>query len=189
MQIASRPAAYDIGFTPSKAASQTTPKFIYLLNADEVDPKSIPAHAFVVYQGHHGDVGAQLADVVLPGAAYTEKSTTWVNTEGRAQLGRTAVPPPGASREDWKIIRALSELVGAPLPYDDVLALRDRMWEVAPHLVRYDVTEGVSREVAGLGISELAKQAVAAAKGARWGAEPFRRPVLNFYQTDVISRA
>ena len=75
------------------------------MNADEVDPKSIPQDAFVVYQGHHGDLGAQLADVVLPGAAYTEKSTTWVNTEGRTQLGRAAVPPPGASREDWKIIR------------------------------------------------------------------------------------
>ena len=65
----------------------------------------MPQDAFVVYQGHHGDLGAQFADVVLPGAAYTEKSTTWVNTEGRAQLGRAAVPPPGASREDWKIIR------------------------------------------------------------------------------------
>lgn len=104
-QIASRPAAYDIGFIPSKKASTTKPKFIYLLNADEVDPKSIPQNAFVVYQGHHGDIGAQLADVCLPAAAYTEKSTTWVNTEGRSQLGRAAVPPPGASREDWKIIR------------------------------------------------------------------------------------
>lgn len=105
VQAASRSAAYDIGFVPSKTASTTKPKFVYLLNADEIDPKSIPKDAFVVYQGHHGDLGAQLADVVLPGAAYTEKATTWVNTEGRAQLGRAAVPPPGASREDWKIVR------------------------------------------------------------------------------------
>lgn len=84
---------------------------MYLLNADEVDPASIPQDAFVVYQGHHGDVGAQLADVVLPAAAYTEKSTTWINTEGRAQLGRTAVPPPGSSREDWKIIRCVVLIV------------------------------------------------------------------------------
>ena len=104
-QAASRAAAYDIGFVPSKKAAQTKPKFIWLLNADEVDPKSIPSDAFVVYQGHHGDLGAQLADVVLPGSAYTEKGTTWVNTEGRSQLGRAAVPPPGASREDWKIVR------------------------------------------------------------------------------------
>ena len=105
VQEASRAAAYDIGFIPSKKAKDVTPKFIYLLNADNVTPQSIPAGAFVVYQGHHGDLGAQLADVCLPGAAYTEKSTTWVNTEGRAQLGRAAVPPPGAAREDWKIIR------------------------------------------------------------------------------------
>jgi len=104
-QVASRPAAYDIGFVPSARAAKARPKFIYLLNADEVDPKSIPEDAFVVYQGHHGDLGAQLADVCLPAAAYTEKSSTWVNTEGRSQLGRGAVPPPGASREDWKIIR------------------------------------------------------------------------------------
>jgi len=105
--VASRPAAYDVGFVPSARASKTKPKFVYLLNADEVDPKSIPEDAFVVYQGHHGDLGAQLADVCLPAAAYTEKSTTWVNTEGRAQMGRAAVPPPGASREDWKIVRSV----------------------------------------------------------------------------------
>ncbi|KAF9237136.1 Ndufs1, NADH-ubiquinone oxidoreductase 75kD subunit (775) [Melanogaster broomeanus] len=166
-RIASRPAAYEIGFIPSKKASTTKPKFIYLLNADEVDPKSIPRDAFVVYQGHHGDLGASLADVCLPGAAYTEKSVTWVNTEGRSQLGRAAVPPPGASREDWKIIRALSEVVGVPLPYDDVLHLRDRMWEISPTLVRHDVTEPTS-----------------VVSGA-----PFKKPITNFYQTDPISRA
>ena len=106
-QVASRPAAYEIGFVPSKRASLVKPKFIYLLNADEVDPKSIPSDAFVVYQGHHGDLGAQLADVCLPASAYTEKAATWVNTEGRAQMGRAAVPPPGAAREDWKIIRSV----------------------------------------------------------------------------------
>ncbi|KAJ2935800.1 hypothetical protein H1R20_g1297, partial [Candolleomyces eurysporus] len=79
-RVASRVAAYDIGFTPSKKASTTKPKFVYLLNADEVDPSSIPQDAFVVYQGHHGDLGAQLADVILPGSAYTEKASTWVNT-------------------------------------------------------------------------------------------------------------
>jgi hypothetical protein len=94
-QIASRPATYDIGFIPSKRASAIKPKFIYLLSADELSPASIPPNAFVVYQGHHGDLGASLADVCLPGAAYTEKSTTWINAEGRAQLGRAAVPPPG----------------------------------------------------------------------------------------------
>ena len=113
-EAASRTAAYDIGFVPSKKAAATKPKFIYLLNADDIDPASIPRDAFVVYQGHHGDLGAQLADVCLPGSAYTEKSTTWVNTEGRSQLGRAAVPPPGAAREDWKIIRCVITLPLAP---------------------------------------------------------------------------
>jgi len=184
-RVASRAAAYDIGFTPSRAASQTKTKFIYLLNADEVDPKSIPSDAFVVYQGHHGDLGAQLADVCLPGSAYTEKGTTWVNTEGRAQLGRAAVSPPGASREDWKIIRALSEVVGAPLPYNDALELRDRMWEISPSLVRYDITEKTSSEIALAGINAIRERTT----GAKIGGAAFKKPITNFYQTDPISRA
>ncbi|KAL0572091.1 ndufs1 NADH-ubiquinone oxidoreductase subunit [Marasmius crinis-equi] len=184
-RAASRPAAYDIGFVPSKKASTTKPKFIYLLNADEVDPRTIPQDAFVVYQGHHGDIGAQLADVVLPGAAYTEKSTTWVNTEGRSQLGRAAVPPPGSSREDWKIVRALSEIVGAPLPYDDVLSVRDRLWEISPSSVRYDTTEKTSSEVALLGMNTLAKRTA----GAKISGALLQRPISNFYMTDPISRA
>jgi len=184
-RIASRPAAYEIGFVPSKKASATKPKFIYLLNADEIDPKLIPKNAFVVYHGHHGDLGAQLADVCLPAAAYTEKSTTWVNTEGRPQLGRAAVPPPGASREDWKIIRAFSEVVGSPLPYDDVLSLRDRMWEISPTLVRYDTTERTSVDVALAGLKALA----ASTANAKVTGAAFRKPITNFYQTDPISRA
>jgi len=182
---ASRAAAYDIGFTPSRAASQTKPKFIYLLNADEVDPKSIPANAFVVYQGHHGDLGAQLADVCLPGSAYTEKGATWVNTEGRSQLGRAAVGPPGAAREDWKIIRALSEVMGMPLPYNDALELRDRMWEISPALVRYDITEKTSSEIALAGIKAMKERTT----GSKIGGAAFKKPITNFYQTDPISRA
>lgn len=202
-KAASRAAAYDVGFVPSKKAAATKPKFIYLLNADDVDPASIPRDAFVVYQGHHGDLGAQLADVCLPGSAYTEKSTTWVNTEGRSQLGRAAVPPPGAAREDWKIIRcvttlsllswnfiegvysALSEIIESPLPYDDVLALRDRMWELSPSLVRYDTLEHTSTDIALVGLKTLALRT---ASGVASGA-PFHKPIANFYQTDPISRA
>jgi NADH dehydrogenase (ubiquinone) Fe-S protein 1 len=184
-QAASRPAAYDIGFVPSKQASTTKPKFVYLLNADEVDPASIPRDAFVVYQGHHGDVGASLADVVLPGSAFTEKAATWVNTEGRSQVGRAAVPPPGAAREDWQIVRALSEVVGAPLPYDDVLSVRDRMWEIAPSLVRHDTTEPISAAVASAGLAATALRTAS----AKVSGEELKRPIANFYQTDVISRA
>ncbi|OCF55257.1 NADH dehydrogenase (quinone), G subunit [Kwoniella mangroviensis CBS 10435] len=183
-RAASRAAAYDIGFTPSSSASSTQPKFVYLLNADDVDPSSIPEDAFVVYQGHHGDHGAQFADVCLPAAAYTEKSATWVNTEGRSQMGRTAVPPPGASREDWKIIRALSEVIGQPLPYDETIQLRQRMFDISPTLVRYDTVERPSPEVIKTGLTHLSSAQSQAASS-----EPFKKPITDFYRTDPISRA
>ncbi|CAO1636716.1 unnamed protein product [Parajaminaea phylloscopi] len=182
-RTASRTAANDIGIAPSPEASKVSPKFVYLLNADDFAPESIPADAFVVYQGHHGDVGAQYADVVLPGAAYTEKATTFVNTEGRTQITRAAVPPPGAAREDWKILRALSEVVNAKLPYEDVLDLRDRMFEISPTLVRYDVVEPTSKAGAEAGLASLQS------KAAKISGAPLLVPITNFYQTDAISRA
>lgn len=185
-RAASRAAAYDLGFTPSKAAAGTKPKFVFLLNADDIDPSSIPEDAFVVYQGHHGDLGAQFADVCLPAAAYTEKSSTWINTEGRSQLGRTAVVPPGAAREDWKIIRALSELVGSPLPYDDVLTLRDRMWDISPTLVRYDILEPPSLDITKVGLDLLASSKSSSSASST---QPFVKPIKDFYRTDPISRA
>lgn len=160
------------------------------MNADDFEPSQIPRDAFVVYQGHHGDAGAQFADVVLPGSAYTEKSVTWVNTEGRSQLGRAAVGPPGASREDWKIVRALSEVLGSRLPYDDVNQLRERMWDVSPTLVKYDVVERPSSVLSA--IQALKAEAAHSAKqgkveGARTG--KFLKPIENFYRTDPISRS
>lgn len=155
-----------------------------MLNADDFDPDVIPRDAFVVYQGHHGDVGAQYADVVLPGVAYTEKGTTWINTEGRAQLGRAAISAPGASREDWKVIKALSELIGKPLPYEDIVAIRDRLWEISPALTRYDELEAPSSVSVGLGLAELVKNGQATTSTT-----PFQKPFENFYQTDPVSRA
>ncbi len=112
-ESASRVAALDLGFQPSAAARAAPPaKFVYLLGADDYADAEVPSTAFVVYQGHHGDKGASRADVVLPGAAYTEKSGLYVNFEGRVQQTRAAVPVLGDAREDWKIVRALSE-VGA----------------------------------------------------------------------------
>ncbi|TIC00588.1 NADH-quinone oxidoreductase [Wallemia mellicola] len=183
-RAASRTAAYDVGFVPSHQAQSTKAKFIYLLNADDFDPDVIPRDAFVVYQGHHGDVGAQYADVVLPGVAYTEKGTTWINTEGRAQLGRAAISAPGASREDWKVIKALSELIGKPLPYEDIVAIRDRLWEISPALTRYDELEAPSSVSVGLGLAELVKNGQATTSTT-----PFQKPFENFYQTDPVSRA
>eukprot|EP00475_Leptophrys_vorax_P041506 TRINITY_DN78263_c0_g1_i1.p1 TRINITY_DN78263_c0_g1~~TRINITY_DN78263_c0_g1_i1.p1 ORF type:complete len:719 (-),score=191.50 TRINITY_DN78263_c0_g1_i1:35-2191(-) len=132
-QTGARTAALDIGFVPGSTAASGPGRLYYLLGADEFDANEIPADAFVVYQGHHGDKGASRADVVLPGQAYTEKAGTYVNTEGRVQRGMAAVTAPFDSREDWMIIRALSEVLAVPLPYDTVEGVRARLADVAPH--------------------------------------------------------
>jgi len=183
-RAASRAGAFEVGFvTPSTEVAETAPKFVWLLGADEISEKDIPKNAFVVYQGHHGDRGAQLADVVLPGAAYTEKAGTYINTEGRVQMTRAATSLPGAARTDWKIIRAVSEFLGAPLPYDDVAQLRDRMAEISPALAAYDVVEPVA-------LQQLSKvQLVDQNKGSKASGTPLKKVIENFYFTDVISRS
>lgn len=182
-RAASRAGAYEVGFTTSSpAVAQTVPKIVWLLGADEIDSGDIPTGAFVIYQGHHGDRGAKFADIILPGAAYTEKNGTYVNTEGRVQMTRAAVSMVGAAREDWKILRAVSEYVGAPLPYDDVEALRDRMEEISPALRRYDLVEEVALPT--LGKVQLVDQN----KGSKASEEPFRKVIEDFYFTDAISR-
>src|SRR5918995_4152382 len=100
-----------------------TPRVVLMLGADEVAPMRFPG-AFKVYIGHHGDQGARHADLILPGAAYSEKHGTYVNIEGRVQRGERATFPPGDAREDWTILRALSDLLGTPLPFDDFDQLR-----------------------------------------------------------------
>ncbi|CAK7264995.1 ndufs1 NADH-ubiquinone oxidoreductase subunit [Sporothrix epigloea] len=181
---ASRAGAYEVGFVPpSPEVAETKPKFIWLLGADEISEADIPQGAFVVYQGHHGDRGAQLADVVLPGAAYTEKSGTYVNTEGRVQMTRAATSLPGAARTDWKILRAASEFLDVPLPYDDLTMVRDRMVEISPALAVYDVVEPVA-------LQQLSKvQLVDQNKGAKSTGEPLSKVIENFYFTDAISRS
>ncbi|KAK7981137.1 hypothetical protein PG989_013594 [Apiospora arundinis] len=165
---ASRAGAFEVGFVPPSAAvAETKPKMVWLLGADEFDEADIPKDAFIIYQGHHGDRGAQVADVVLPAAAYTEKAGTYVNTEGRVQMTRAATSLPGAARTDWKIIRAASEFLGAPLPYDDVAQLRDRMVEISPALGAYDVVEQSA-------LQSLSKVQLV---------------IDDFYFTDVISRS
>ena len=183
-RAASRTGAYEIGFTVSNPeTAKVTPKFLWLLGADEFPAEEIPKDAFVVYQGHHGDRGAGLADVVLPGAAYTEKSGTYVNTEGRVQMSRPATSVYGAARDDWKIVRAVSEALGVPLPYDDIEALRDRMEEISPALRRYDVIEPAA--LPGLSKVQLVDQN----RGSKVSGERMRRVVENFFFTDAISRS
>src|SRR5207245_3164045 len=105
---------------------------LFLLGADET---KVPySGTFVVYIGTHGDHGAHRADVILPGAAYTEKSGIYVNTEGRVQIAGRAAFPPGEAREDWAIIRALSDVLGKRLPFDSLLALRQAIFKAVPHL-------------------------------------------------------
>ncbi|KAK8026158.1 NADH dehydrogenase [Apiospora arundinis] len=181
---ASRAGAFEVGFVPPSAAvAETKPKMVWLLGADEFDEADIPKDAFIIYQGHHGDRGAQVADVVLPAAAYTEKAGTYVNTEGRVQMTRAATSLPGAARTDWKIIRAASEFLGAPLPYDDVAQLRDRMVEISPALGAYDVVEQSA-------LQSLSKvQLVDQNKGAKQTGAPLKKVIDDFYFTDVISRS
>jgi NADH dehydrogenase (ubiquinone) Fe-S protein 1 len=180
---ASRAGAYEVGFTvPSPEVAAVKPKMIWLLGADNFSEADIPKDTFIIYQGHHGDAGAQIADVILPGATYTEKSGTYINTEGRCQITRAAVSMPGAARDDWKIIRAASEYLGQPLPYDDIEALRDRMEEISPVLRRYDLVEPSS-------LGALSKvQLVDQNKGAKASGAPLKKPIENFFFTDVISR-
>jgi NADH-quinone oxidoreductase subunit G len=144
---ASRVAALDLGFLPGAnhdgkggrdvagivdGAQKGEIDFIYLLGADEFDVAHL-GRAFVVYQGSHGDAGAHHADVILPGAAYTEKDGLYVNFEGRVQRAERAAFPPGEAKADWTILRALSEQLGHKLPYDDLTALRAAIVKQAPH--------------------------------------------------------
>lgn len=141
---ASQVAALDIGYKGGvDEVLEAQPKVLFLLGADAgaINKENIPKDCFVIYQGHHGDEGASIAHAILPGAAYTEKQATYCNTEGRAQQTLVAVTPPGLAREDWKIVRAISEVSGQPLPYDNLNELRNRMEDIAPHLVRHGQLE------------------------------------------------
>lgn len=124
------------------------PQLLFLIGADgdQIKKENIPSDCFVIYQGHHGDAGATIADIVLPGGAYTEKQGTYLNAEGRAQQTLNAVTLPGLAREDWKIIRAISEVIGSPLPYDTFEELRTRIENISPHLTNYGKLEGTSLE-------------------------------------------
>jgi NADH-quinone oxidoreductase subunit G len=124
----------------------------------------------VVYIGTHGDRGAHRADVILPGAAYTEKSGLYVNTEGRVQIASRAAFPPGEAREDWAIVRALSDVLGKKLPYDSLGALRQALFKAAPHLMRIDQIEpGKASDV----------KALAGKKGGKVDKTPFGRGFLS----------
>jgi NADH-quinone oxidoreductase subunit G len=179
-RAASRVGGLDLGFMPGEGGADTGGMLsgavdtLFLLGADEIDLDGL-GDAFVIYQGHHGDAGAARADVILPGAAYTEKSGTWVNLEGRVQRSERATFPPGEAREDWRILRALSEALGKPLPCDTVEQVRARMAEIAPVF-------------AGIGSVEAAAWEAFGEDGGP-DAGPFGTVVDNYYMTDPISRS
>jgi NADH-quinone oxidoreductase subunit G len=186
---AARVAGLDLGLVPRKgghdvagmleASAKGKIEVLYLLGADEIAMEDLGAETFVIYQGSHGDKGAHRADVILPGAAYTEKDGTYVNTEGRPQMTARAVFPPGDAREDWTILRALSGVLGKTLPFDTVQQLRAKMFEAHPHLALLDLIDPAD---AGA-IERLAKQPTKA------GRERFGRVVEDFYLTNPIARA
>ena len=180
---ASRVGALDIGFATGadglSIAEMTTfgtLDVLFLLGADDARAAD---GTFVVYIGTHGDRGAHRADVILPGAAYTEKSGIYVNTEGRVQMANRAAFPPGEAREDWAIIRALSEVLSSKLPYDSLGALRQAIFKAAPHLMRIDRIEaGNPADIGKL-----------ASRGGSLEKTPFKSSVEDFYLTNPIARA
>lgn len=136
-KAASRVGALDIGFVPGEKGYNVEQilertKLVYLLGADEVDMNKLK-DKFVIYQGSHGDKGAHAADVILPGCAYTEKDGTYVNLEGRVQRAYKASSSPGDSKEDWKIICELSDIIGKSLSYSSLIDIRNKLSEIAPH--------------------------------------------------------
>ncbi|MBB4302419.1 NADH-quinone oxidoreductase subunit G [Rhodobium orientis] len=178
----------DVGFVPGEgglgtagmveAAGTGDLDVLFLMGADEIDMQAL-GNAFVVYMGSHGDAGAHRADVILPGAAYTEKSGLYVNTEGRVQLGLRAAFPPGEAREDWAILRALSGELGAKLPFDTLVALRAALVAAHPHFALVDE------------IAESDPKAVEALAGAGGSLDsaPFEPWIDDFYLTNPIARA
>ena len=183
---ASRVGALDIGFLPQAGGKNFTQivdgtkdgsiKALYMLGADEFDARGLIGwKTFVVYQGHHGDHGGARADVVLPGAAYTEKSATYVNTEGRVQQTRQAASPPGEGKEDWKIIRALSEALKKPLPYNTLPELRahiQKQWKSFDNVAELETAAWSSFGEKG----KISK-------------EPFISAVKSYYLSNPIARA
>lgn len=176
-------AALDLGFVPGPGGLDRDAMLaggvetLWLLGADGFDAARIPASTFVIYQGHHGDAGAARADVILPGAAYTEKDGTYVNTEGRVQRGRRAVAPPGEAREDWAIIRAVAALLGVAPGFDDLDTLRA---EMAARHPAFRVLDRGPRP----GCTDDAGPAAAPVSAA-----PFALPLANHWQVDPITRA
>jgi NADH-quinone oxidoreductase subunit G len=185
-RAASRVGALEAGFVPQiggkdfggiiSGTKDGSIKALYLLGADEFDARAqIGWQTFVVYQGHHGDHGAARADVILPGAAYTEKDGIYVNTEGRPQMAKRGSFPPGDAREDWRILRALSQSLGRSLPYNTQGQLRERIYKDYPHLGQFDQIKPAPWGEFG--------------ESGKISTDVLRLPAQNFYLNNPICRA
>ncbi|MCI5059472.1 MAG: NADH-quinone oxidoreductase subunit NuoG [Alphaproteobacteria bacterium] len=174
---AGRMGALELGFTPRQSFDLSDMGLVYLHGVDNVETvNSINPHAFVIYQGHHGDLGAHRADLILPGAAYTEKDGTYVNMEGRPQRARRVVFAPGEAKEDWTIIRAISDRCNKSIQFNDLVELRTLMVSEHPALGAYDEITPV----------EWGRFGGAAPKAS---SAPLGCSVENFYLTNSITRA
>jgi NADH-quinone oxidoreductase subunit G len=182
---AARVGGLDMGFIPRRGGKSVAEVLqpgsvdvLFLLGADEIDLGQTKAS--VIYLGTHGDKGAHRADIVLPGAAYTEKNGLYVNTEGRVQRGERAVYPKGEAKEDWAILRALSEHLDARLPYDSLDALRERLFADHPSFGQIGYAPGSTP--AKLDLSKL---------GAAGSLDPapLASPIAAFHLTNPIARA
>ncbi|MGB8277393.1 MAG: NADH-quinone oxidoreductase subunit NuoG [Methylovirgula sp.] len=180
---AARAGSLDLGFVPGASgldaaamAKEGGVDVLFNLGADEI---AIAPGAFVIYQGTHGDRGAERADVVLPGATYTEKSGLYVNTEGRVQWAERANFPPGEAREDWAILRALSAVLDKKLPFDSLQQLRALLYQEHPHFKELDaIAAGDPGAIAKLAAGETSAAAT-----------PFVAPIADFFMTNPIARA
>jgi NADH-quinone oxidoreductase subunit G len=180
---ASRVGGLDMGFVPGEGGL-TAPQMVQkgaldvlvLMGADEIDLSR--TDAFVVYMGSHGDAGAHRADVILPGAAYAEKAGIYVNTEGRVQMATRAVFPKGDAKEDWAILRALSDRLDKVLPYDSLNQLRAKLFADHPTFGQIDhVVTGAPLDLDGVGEAGTVQEG------------PFAGPIVDFYLTNPIARA
>ena len=187
---ASRVGGLDMGFTPRPgghdvagmlaAAESGGLDLVMLMGADEIDTRRL-GQAFVVYMGHHGDAGANRADIILPGGTYTEKPGVYVNTEGRVQRAARAIFPKGEAKEDWAILRALSAELGATLPYDTVEDLRAKLIAEHPTFGAVGYAPGHA--------SAASFNLAAAFPGGETSDTPFKSPVTDYYLTNPIARA
>ncbi|MFK5980944.1 MAG: NADH-quinone oxidoreductase subunit NuoG [Rhizobiaceae bacterium] len=184
---ASRVGGLDLGFVPGNGGMATadilkSSELTFLLGADEVDVSN--AKGFIVYVGSHGDAGAHRADVILPASTYTEKSGTYVNTEGRVQMANRAAFAPGDAKEDWAVIRALSAVLGKTLPFNSLAELRSQLYTDYPHFAQIgEIADNAEFE------PTIFAKAMGATKTGRTLARALASPVTDFYMTNPISRA